>query len=120
MIYEIDFKHFRPFSLTEELTHFTHKIDFLEGESEDDVESGTNEEDLQSENKQDQTKREQQWPWESVRNKLRCTALINVALFTKASYSFSFCYQSFLFHKCIGTCFLFCSETILQNMAFPH
>ena len=71
MICEIDFKYFRPFSLTEELAHFTHKIDFLEGEGDDDVESGNNEEDLQSENKQDQSKKGQQWPWESVRNKLR-------------------------------------------------
>ena len=64
---------FRPFSLTEELTHFAHKIDFLGEEGEEEIQNENNEEDSASENKHDQAKKEQQWPWESVRTKLRCT-----------------------------------------------
>ena len=69
------FKSCRPFTLAEELTHLAHKIDFLGEEGEDDLQNENKEEDSQSESTQDQAKREQQWPWESVRSKLRCADL---------------------------------------------
>ena len=63
------FWHFRPLTFSEELTDFAHKIDFLGDEGDSTVQNGEDDEDM-SDKKQDQSKTEQ-WPWESVRNKIR-------------------------------------------------
>ncbi|XP_065062754.1 mediator of RNA polymerase II transcription subunit 17-like [Rhopilema esculentum] len=62
-------KYRKPLTFSEELTDFAHKIDFLGDEGDSTVQNGEDDEDM-SDKKQDQSKAEQ-WPWESVRNKIR-------------------------------------------------
>lgn len=66
----------RPFSLSEELTHYAHKIDFLGEEGEEDLEN-VNDDETVTDSKQDPAKREK-WPWESVHTKLRFKSLFIV------------------------------------------